>query len=174
MKKYLIVCITLLFLSGCSGEEQTLETISDTFDQPVLAQMQQAVVALPEDASVTVLETENSGAVYLCDQFTVTLQTVPGGDLGRILKETTGFEKEELTLMQTQQDGLIKTQCVWVCAAEEGEQVGRLSVLDDGSYHYVLTCMADAQKAPQLQKTWQDLFDSFRLVSGDTELNTGS
>ena len=174
MKKSLIFCLALLFLSGCDGKAETLETISDTFDQPVLAQMQQAVVALPADAMVTVLETEESGTVYLCDGFTVTLHTGPGGNLSKTLKETTGFDKEDLTLIQTQRDGIKRTHCVWSAVAEEGEQLGRLVILDDGNYHYVLTCMADAEKVPQLRSAWEDLFDSFRLVSGNTELNTGS
>jgi len=173
MKKCLILMFAMLFLTGC-GTAETAETVSDVYIQPVMGTMQQAVVSLPVDASVAVLESEDAGTIYLCDGYTVTLNSTPGGDLEKTLRRATGFGKEDLALMETEKDGIKRIHGVWTAAGETEQQVGRLTILDDGSYHYVLTCMTDASKANQLQPVWQDLFDSFRLVSPDYEINTGS
>lgn len=173
MKKCLILILAALLLTGCSAEE-TMETVSDVYIQPVMGTMQQAVVSLPVDASVSVLENEDTGTIYLCDGYTVTLNSLPGGNLEQTLRQTTGFGKEDLSLMQTESDGIKRIHGVWTAAGETEQQIGRVMVLDDGSYHYVLTCMADASRMKELQPVWQDLFDSFRLVSPDYEINTGS
>ena len=173
MKKCLILMLAALLLTGCAAEE-TAETVSDVYIQPVMSTMQQAVVSLPTDASVSVLENEDTGTIYLCDGYTVTLNSLPGGDLDQTLRQTTGFGKEDLALMETESGGIKRIHGVWTDAGETEQQVGRVMVLDDGSYHYVLTCMTDASRMKQLQPVWQDLFDSFRLVSPDYEINTGS
>ena len=112
--------------------------------------------------------------VYLCDGYTVTLHTCQAGDLDKTLREATGFSKDALKLIQTESAGVERTQCVWTAAGEAEEQVGRLTVLDDGNYHYVLTCMAGASQTQRLQPVWQELFDSFRLVGADVDLSIGS
>lgn len=173
MKKCLILAALVLLLTGC-GSEPTFETVTDDYVQPVMAQMQQVLVSLPVDAAVTVLEEESAGTIYLCDGYTVTLQTTESGDLSKTLRSATGFAKEDLRFIQTKYDDLTRTEGVWMAAGESGDQLGRFAVLDDGSYHYVLTCMADAVQVEQLQPAWEELFDSFRLVSAEIDLNTGS
>ena len=173
MKKCLILAGLVLFLTGC-GSEPVLETVTDDYVQPVMAQMQQIVVSLPVDAAVAVIKEETAGTIYLCDGYTVTLQTTEAGDLSKTLRSATGFSKDDLRLIQTQHGGLTRTEGVWTAVGENGDQLGHFTVLDDGSYHYVLTCMADAVQFENLQPTWEELFDSFRLVSPDLDLNTGS
>lgn len=173
MKKCLILVGLVFLLTGC-GSQPTLETVTDEYVQPVMAQMQQVLVSLPEDASVAVLEDETAGTIYLCDGYTVTLQTTQAGDLTKTLQSATGFSKEDLRLIQTQYGGLTRTDGVWTAAGEQEDQLGRFAVLDDGSYHYVLTCMMDASRTQSLQPVVDELFDSFRLVSSEIDLNTGS
>ena len=173
MKKLVIVILTVFLLAGC-GSRQTFETVDDEYLQSVMAPVQQVVVSLPEDASVAVMESDQTGTLYLCDGYTATLQTLPGGNLDQTLKEITGFSRERLHPIQTTLDGVTSTHCVWTAIGEKEEQVGRLTVLDDGNYHYVLACMADASQTESLQGVWQELFDSFRLISPEVDLHTGS
>ena len=173
MKKCLILAGLVFLLTGC-GSEPTMETVTDEYVQPVMAQMQQVLISLPADASVAVLGDESEGTIYLCDGYTVTLQTTQAGDLTKTLQSATGFSKEDLRLIQTQYGGLTRTDGVWTAAGEQEEQLGRFTVLDDGSYHYVLTCMMDASRTQSLQPVVDELFDSFRLVSAEIDLNTGS
>ena len=173
MKKCCLLALVLLMLSGC-GAQEAFESLSDDYIQPVSAPVWQVVLDVPQDASVTVLEGENTGKLYLCDDYTVAVQTFASGDLHTTLRTLTGYEKENLTLIQTLQDGAKRYECVWSAAGEGGDQVGRACLLDDGNYVYAVTVMAEETRAGELSDVWQELFDSFRLVSPEAELNTGS
>ena len=165
--------IALLLLTGC-GAQETFETISDLHIQPVSATVQQVILDVPDDASVEVLQSADAGKIYLCDGYTITVQTMSAGDLEKTLRVATGYAKEDLELVQTQQSDLKRYECVWTAAGENETQIGRACILDDGDYHYVVTVMAGESVAGALRQAWKDLFDSFRLVDAGVELNTGS
>ena len=164
MKKCWIILVLTLFLSGC-GAQETFETVSDVYDVPAMAQMQQVELALPEEAALPSMESDDAGKLYLCDGYTLTVQTLEGGDLDSTLRQTTGFGRDQLTLMETQKNGTTRYDCVWSAAGEGGDHIGRAAVLDDGSYHYVVSVMAQADTAGELADTWQDILDSVALVS---------
>lgn len=168
MKKLWIVLslAMTLFLTGCSIAD-TLETISDLYDVPVMAQMQQVELALPKEAAVASMENPETGKIYLCDGYTLSVQTMESGDLERTLRELTGFERSQLTLMQTKRADADCFECVWTGAGEGGDQMNRTMVLDDGYYHYAVTVMAPADDAGKLAQTWQTIFDSVKLSSTD-------
>ena len=162
MKKIIIAAALLLFLTGCA--RPTFETVQDPgiqTDTPAAAQIQ---LTLPEEASAAVMESEDAGKMYFCDGYTVMVQTLPGGDLNRTLRQLTGFSKDALTLMQTRQGTLDRYESVWSAVGEEGDQVGRVVVLDDGNYHYVMTVLRDTQSTASSQISWNDVFASFSLV----------
>lgn len=165
MKKFWIVLALALLLTGCSAQE-TYETLSDDYLQPAMAQLQQVVLTLPEEAAVQSMENDTAGKLYLCDGYTLTVQTVDGGDLDRTVRQLTGFSKDQLTVMETERNGVKRYQCVWTAAGEGGDHVGRALVLDDGSYHYAVTVMAQSAIAGELAQTWQDIFDSVSLSTG--------
>ena len=172
MKIFVTILACLVLLVGCGGEP-VLETVADEQIQPVMTEAHCPIFTLPKDAAVTTMESDENGTIYFCDGYTVTLRTMPGGDRNRTILETTGFSSDALTLVETRSEDFLKTQCVWSTASEEGEQVGRLTLLDDGVNHHVLSCMTSAEDASALCPQVQQLMDSFRLVTPDT-LNTGS
>lgn len=173
MKNLAIVLVLGLVLSGC-GAQETFETVSDMYAQPVSATLQQVVLELPDEASATVMQSETAGVMYLCDDYTITLQTFASGDLDKTLRAATGYGKEQLQLMQTRSENTKRYECAFVSAGEAANQVGRACVLDDGNYHYVLTVMAGEYEAGALTQNWRSLMESFRLVSADIDLSTGS
>ncbi|MBQ6851433.1 MAG: hypothetical protein IJO04_00155 [Oscillospiraceae bacterium] len=173
MKKCWILMIALLFLTGC-GAQETFEKVSDVYVQPVSSIIQQVILDIPDDAGIEVLQSADSGKIYLCDGYTITVQTMVSGDLDKTVRTVTGYGAKELELLQTRQSGLKKYECVWSAAGEAETQIGRACILDDGDYHYVVTVMAGESVAGTLRQTWQELFASFRLLGADVELNTGS
>lgn len=174
MKKWLFIGLAMILLTGC-GKKETFETLSDVYVQPVSApQVWQLVVDVPQDASVTVMASEESGKLYLCDGYTVTVQTMPAGDLQKTLLTLTGFREDQLTLMQTEQAGVKRYECVWTAAGEGETQIARACLLDDGNYIYAVTAMAGESKTGELAEQWESMFDSIFLASPDAELNTGS
>ncbi len=166
MKKFWILIPLVLLLTGCRAQE-TFETVNDVYAEPNEIPAQQVMLMLPEDAAVPAMESDTAGKLYLCDGYTVTVQTLEAGDLNRTLKETTGFSRENLAVMETGQEKLRRYECVWTAAGEGEDQVGRATILDDGNYHYVVTVMASASQAGDLSQTWNQLFSSFSLA--DTE-----
>lgn len=173
MKRIILAAGFVLLLAGCSAQP-TFETVSDEYVQPVSVQLQQMTLALPDDAAALTVQSDEGGNLYFCDGYTITVQVMDSGDLDKTLRQTTGFGKDALQLMETESGAVKRYECVWVAAGEGEEQVGRAAVLDDGVSHYVLTCMAGASDAETVQPAWQELFSSFRLVTQEELLRTGS
>ncbi len=173
MKKFWVIPLAALLLMGCS-KKATLETIGDTQDAPASATMQQVLVDLPPELSTPTLQDETAGKLHLCDDYTVMVQTMESGDLKRTIQTATGMDMENLQMIQTKQGNAKRYQFVWASNGENGIQVGRACILDDGAYHYVLTAMADESKAGKVQPTWQEIFASFRVIEETEQINTGS
>ena len=158
MKKILIALLALL-LTGCSAEE-TVETISDEILQPVMAQPGQILVDLPGETAMPVMEND-SERMYLASDYEIYLQTMEAGDLNETIRTVSGYEKDALTVMHTQWEGIDRYDFVWSSAGENGDRIGRAAILDDGDYHYVLTVLRDAENT---QIVWNDVFSSFTLA----------
>lgn len=161
MKKYVLFLLVSLLLTGC-GTEATFETVADEWVQSAVAPMGQIHVELPEEAVVPVSESEY-GALYQYDGYEIAIQTLEAGDLDATLRTVTGYSREDLTVMETKLDGIGRYDLVWSCLGEQGELVGRARVLDDGNYHYVLTVLAQADRAAELENTISDLFRTYSL-----------
>jgi len=173
MRKLWVIPILALLLAGCGGEE-VRETVSDVQDAPVVVTEQRVLLQLPEELSAPVLQSEKTGTLYVCDDYSVTVQTVAAGDLNATVRNATGMNREDLQIIQTQQNGVKRYQWVWATGGENGVQVGRGCILDDGYYHYVLTVLADEDAVGQVQSAWKEIFGSFRLADEREQVSTGS
>lgn len=173
MKKLWIIPLLVLLLVGCGGEPAR-ETVSDVPVAPVISVARRILVQLPPELSAPTLQSEKSGTLYLCDDYAVTVQTVEAGDLSRTIREATGMNRQSLQIMETKQDGVKRYQWVWAVGGENGVQVGRGCILDDGTYHYVITAMADENAVSRVQPAWQEMFRSFRLAEEREQISTGS
>lgn len=172
MRKIWIIPLAVLLLAGC-GKKQVLETVSDVQVVPTAAIMQQILVQLPPELSMPTLQDEKTGELYLCDDYSVMVQTVEAGDLEKTIRNATGMDREDLQILQTQQGTAKRYQWVWSANGENGIQVGRGCILDDGMYHYVLTALAEEDAAKEVQPVWKEMFASFRLVAGE-DISSGS
>ena len=162
MRKFLLILCSVLLFAGCSTQE-TMETVMDEPAQPVSAQPREIYVDLPEEAVMPAMESED-GLLYMCKNFDVVIQTLDGGDLQKTIQEVSGYRPEELTVVQTQDGELTRSEFVWSTAGEAGEQVCRAAILDDGNYHYVLTAMIDEENAWAYQEMWNGMFESFEVI----------
>lgn len=163
MKKCWIISLSLLLLlSGC-GAAETMETVSDEMAAPVMAQPKQIYVELPGEAASPAVESD-SGRLYLCGDYEISVQILDGGDLESTVRTLTGYEKDTLTVMETMRNELNCYEFVWYSAGETGDRVGQATILDDGSFHYCLSVLGDAEKAPGHQVFWDQMFQSFRLA----------
>jgi len=164
MKKIWVLPVLALLLTGC-GAQQTFETVSDVYAVPASATVYEAQLSLPDEAALQTIEAQEGSKLYLCDGYTVTVQTLQAGDQDRTLHAVTGFGKEELRYIQTQKDGFQCYSCAWSAAGEGEDTVCRAVILDDGNRHHAVTVMADYTKAGDLAAQWQHILDSVSLVS---------
>ena len=163
MKIFLCMILALVLLTGCQ-QPKDFETMSDSFVQPDVPQPREVFLALPEDAAKAVLEATGTGTLYLCDGYTVAVQTLAAGNLDATLREVTGYGRDRVQLWERKEGDISRFVCVWTAAGEGGDQMGKTTILDDGDYHYVLSVMANAEDAGELSETWQQLMDSFNIA----------
>ena len=162
MRNCVLVFLLALLLTGC-GAEETFETIADELVQPAMAQPMEILVELPGETAMPAMESDN-GRSYLAGDYEIHIQTLEAGDLNRTIKALSGFEKDSLTVMQTEQEGMDRYEFVWCCTGEDGDRLGRAVILDDGSYHYTMTVLRDASTTENTQIVWNDVFSSFSLA----------
>lgn len=161
-KGWILVAVLALLLTGC-GAEETFETMADELAAPVIAQQKRVYVELPDQAASPAVESD-SGRLYHCGEYDISIQILDSGDLARTVSTVSGFDPEDLTVVETVRDGWDCYEFVFVSAGETGDQVGHGMILDDGSYHYCLTVMGNAETAARNQVFWEEMFASFRLV----------
>lgn len=162
MKKCWIIVMVSLLLCGCTAEE-TFETVADEIVQAVMAQPRELTVKLPDDAVAPVLES-NSEQIYMCEDYEIIIQTMDSGDLSATIQTVCGYSEENLTIIETESDGVKRYEFVWASAGENGDRLGRAVILDDGSYHYVMSVMRDAATTENSQIVWSEVFNSFALA----------
>ena len=117
---------------------------------------------------------QGSSQLYMGDGYELMLDVLDAGDLSETVLSMCGYEKDNMTMVQTRQNGMVRYDFVWTAAGEEGLQVGRASIYDDGNYHYVLTALAAEEAAGELRQEFQEIFASCKLLDPDVNLSTGS
>ena len=172
MKKVLAILLVMIFLTGC-GSQETFETVEDIIPAEPAAAPQQFFVSLPDEATVPTFQ-DDGGELYVCQDYTITKQITESGDLAKTIIDLTGQAKEDLQVIKTVHDLYERYDFVWTAAGEDGLQLGRACILDDGNYHYALSTLTREECAGQLRQVMQDTFDSCKLLDPDINLNTGS
>ena len=156
------LCLVMVMMLCACGAEVTMETVADEAVQAVSAQPRDVQVDLPEEAVLPAMESDN-GVLYMCSDYDVSVQTLDGGDLEKTIRSVSGYSADDLTVMQTTDGDFTRSEFVWTTAGEAGDQVCRAAVIDDGSYHYVLTAMIDSEKAGEYQEIWNGMFETFMV-----------
>lgn len=172
MKKGILLVLLAVFLVGC-GAQETIETVDDIIPVEPVASPQQFFVSLPDEAAAPTFQ-DDSQELYVCRDYTITKQIIPGGDIEKTVKTITGMTTEDLQVIKTIHETYDRYDFVWTAAGEEGLHLGRACILDDGNFHYAVSTMAQEETAGELRQTLQDLFDSCKLLDPDINLSTGS
>ena len=164
MKKLCMLVALLTVLTGCSGTQTTFETVADDVVQAVSGRQRQILLEIPNEAAEAVFKEESGDKLYVCEGYTLAVQTMQAGDLERTVQTLSGYGQDSITVVHTDAGEFDRYDFVWTSMGEDGCQIGRAAVLDDGSYHYCLTVMGSAETAARNQVFWEEMFASFRLV----------
>lgn len=173
LKRVLLLLLLLSLLTGCA-EQVTYETVSDDLQTQPAARMRQVILDMPQEAAAPTLQNDTGGEFYHCDGYNLSLQTFSSGDLEKTLKDLSGQTSETLHPIKTAMEFGSRYDWVWTTVGEGGLELCRGCILDDGNYHYALTVMAPEAESADLQVTWKNLFDTFRLTDSQIDLNNGS
>ncbi len=161
MKKWMMLWICLGMLSGCAGP--TFETLGRvdhvSATQPPMGQF---LLQLPKEAAVLSSAGENS--LYICDGYTLALQTFSAGDLNATVRLISGYSLDQLTVIESGAQ-VKRYDLAWTAVGETGHQICRAAILSDGLYHYTLTLMADAEQVVLTREAWEQVLSSFCLQS---------
>lgn len=171
MKKCWMMVLCLFLLCGC-GADEPMETVGDELLIPVLAPAKELNIQLPEDVAKQVISSEDGESLYFGDGYSLAVQTLRSGDLERTVQAICGYEVQQLTIMGTRLGAHDRYDWTFACAGEGGNQVGRAAILDDGSYHYCVSVMADESCSGVLEQQWDKIFSSMSLSEG--AINQGS
>lgn len=163
MKKLWFLLFVVLLLTGCSAEE-TFETVNDALAVPASAIVYEVSLGLPDEASKQTIR-QDMDVLYVCDNYILTVQKLDGGDLQGTVKQISGFDKEDLTMIRTVREGFPCWHLTWTTSGEEEPQVCRAVILDDGAQHHVVTVMAEASVSAQLAEQWQNVLSTVALIS---------
>lgn len=161
MKRKIGIALIALLLTGCRQRE-IFETVSDVWIQPAAVQIREMYAVLPPDAASPVLEGEG-GTLYVCDDYEIHQQVLPAGDLSATVKAVSGYEAEDVTLVKTVQGEEKRYDFVWASVSDGGDRIGKGCILDDGSHHYVITILGNAESAEQNGAVWRETLASFTL-----------
>ncbi len=163
MKIVWVILAVSVLLCGCAAAP-TFETVADDYMGGQVLSAGKLTFAAPQDASAQVIYGPD-GALYFCEGYEIMVQTFAAGDINRTLQSLTGYDSQTLTVMETETEDFSRYECVWLCAGENGDHIGRCVILDDGAHHYCLSTMALAEEAGSLQESWQELFASASIQS---------
>ena len=172
MKKLFGLLLITSMLLGC-GAEETFEVVEDVIPVEPVAVPQQFFVSLPDEAMTPTFQGDGE-ELYVCQDYTISKQIQDSGDMEKTVNTLTGHSQEDIQIIKTFYDNCDRYDLVWTAAGEEGLQLGRACILDDGNYHYILSTLAGEDTAGQLRDTFQDMYDSCKLLDPDVNLSTGS
>ena len=164
LKRLWMILLLCLMLPGCSTE--VYETMSDQYVQPQGLKPAEVLLMLPQEASLMTAKEETDNRFYICKDFTLSVQTLPAGDLGKTLQTVSGFSRENISLVELTQGDIRRYECVWVSAGEQEDQICKAVILDDGDFHYVLIMQAGAEDAFALRQTWNEIASTVSLDTG--------
>ena len=164
MKKWIVsvMLMSAVVLSGCSGVD--FEPMLDVYSPVEEVNPQNMQVQLPEDAALSVMSGD-TGTLYYGENYEISLETYPSGNISQTLYNVTGRTLDELTVMEIPVAQGNSFRCGWSAADDEGERIGQCIIIDDGRYHYCLSVLADAEEADTLRPMIETVLNSYSFPS---------
>ena len=159
--KWWILISCLFLLTGCAAQP-VWETVEDNVE--LVTQQANYDVLLPMPEQAEVIGTHNGDTLYQMGSMEVLTTMFYAADYQSAVKHLSGFEAENLNILQTSRFDMPEYQFVWCSQSEEGGMVYRADLLMDGMSCYAVVC-----GAPETDDTFQDgvrqVFSSFGLYA---------
>ena len=143
MKKLVWMLVLMMICAGCGNTEAPVfETITDEISEPVSAEPKPVSVWLPDGAAAQTMAEGESGECYTWGACELRIRTMDSGDIRATLQTLPGLDPDRLTVMEYEREGVQLYQSVWSMTSEDGVNLGRCMVADDGNYHYCISLVS--------------------------------
>ena len=144
------------------------ETVDDVLPDTVSVWTEDAYrisFDVPEDAVVSAFSENGAATVYeqADGDYEITAQVLLSSDADGAIRRLSGFDPEQLEVLNTRRCGLPESQFAWYATGEEGGRLCRADILRDGDHCYALTFSVREELAPQYAELAQHVFESFSL-----------
>ena len=149
----------LLLLCGCSAKEAAVvEYVTDTWAAPAYT----LVFSAPQEFSQ---QTFAEGEVYQSQDGAVLLvsEVMPGADLEQAVQAVSGFSWDELEHVCIEREEWTECYLSWACVTEQGVQLSRCTLMDDGKCCYALTMTQPADQVSDNRQLEEDIFSTVSL-----------
>ena len=145
MKRMVWFVLLGMLLGGC-GAQPVYETVGDIWQSGAEPEVPASLnFALPDDASMEVLESLDSCKSYAIGNWVLYTQILEGGDVAQTMYALTGTDTAEPIFHPVGAYDCYESVCSVM--EEEGEYVIRTAVIPKGAYHYCLSIKSPAAEA---------------------------
>ena len=164
MKKWVIWVIAAAVLSGCSAQP-AYETIGNAWAVSEPAAVQGTMnFALPDGAQMQTMGDDTGAASYCVGQWEIWTQCYPGGDIRFTLEQVSGMSAEAMTIVSSQVHSMPCAQVAWTTNTQDGAQVVRTAVFDDGNYHYCISVSVPEADAGEAGEFFSQILSSVTIT----------
>lgn len=151
-------------LCGCAAEP-VYETIADSWEQTApAASPGKMEVPLPEGAEMEVMEALGD-SYYRVGNWELWTKVLTGGDVQKSFEALSALDVRGLTVLERDRGDLRCYETTWAVTSEEGGQVVRAGILDDGNYHYCICLSAPEDEAGDAGQVFSEVFQAVRITN---------
>ena len=168
MKKW---CLGLVFLllSGCAAP--AWETVTDEIPAVAVSSwMEDAYsVQFGVPASASLLEERAGWQVYGTEngELEIETRTFLTSGLESAVRTVSGFESDELTILQTARFGMPQYQFAWVAQTEQGSRLYRANLVLNDTECYAVICSRPEEAGSRYDQEIRRVFSSFGLYTDE-------
>lgn len=169
MKKYaslMIAVLGLLSLWGCSsGAAVTWETVTDSAEA-AHSEPARFTMVLPTPGDGVWLDELSEGPLRICSgaHWMLAVEALEASSLDELLLELTGKTQDQLTIITSHDQGFPRYDLTWACGGEDGLELRRCAILDDGQHYYVATAFLNSDSPEALHRIVEACFSDILLV----------
>ncbi len=166
MKKWFCILLAFLFMSGCGGPQPVMETVTDDMAQTVSYQPEyEILIYIPQDVTVLSEDAAGTWEVYLHKDgdYRIETKTLFADTAQSAIRQITGLNAEELTVLETKRFDLPEYRFVWF---SEGSN-HRADLVQDGEQFYCVIFSTAEAVGNSCKEIMTQVFASFGISAAD-------
>ena len=169
MKRGIALGFLLVFLTGCS--RPVWEMVNDVPEDVVNASSTDAgyqiETSLPQDMEILAQTDEWCIYTNVDGSLEVETRTFPASNIDLAVKVLSGYDAEQLNVLQTERFDLPEYQFAWVSQTECGQWLHRADLVIDGTDCYAVVCSTLEQAGNTYADEVRQVFSAFGLYTDE-------